>query len=560
MDNPSQKALTPVEHIKSNSQYLRGTIAKGLQDEHTGAIADDDTQLSKFHGIYQQDDRDLRAERKKQKLEPAYSFMIRVRSPGGVLTPQQWLDMDHLAVNFANQTLRLTTRQAIQFHGVVKRNLKNTIASINQSLLDTLAACGDVNRNVMCTPNPTQSKIHGEVFQVSASLSQHLTPATHAYHEIWLDRKKVVSSQEAEPIYGKTYLPRKFKIGIAIPPRNDVDVYTQDLGFIAVIEQNKLLGFNVVVGGGMGMSHGEPDTYPRLGSEIGFCLAHQVNEVAEKVVTIQRDFGDRSNRKHARLKYTLDDRGLDWFTKELNTRLGWELNPGQPIQFNTRGDRYGWTYGTDKLWHLTLYIPNGRINDDGSNQRLTGLREIAKSHTGSFRLTANQNIIVSGVPLTRKSEIEKLAKSFGLLDPNLSRLKANALACVAFPSCGLAMAESERYLPSLLNHLDKLRVKYGINDTSMVTRMTGCPNGCARPYTAEIGFVGKAPGRYNLYLGASFVGDRLNALYKENINEGEILNHLEPLFAHYAKARREGEHFGDFTVRAGYVPAVENRN
>ena len=561
MDNQSQKDLTPVEHIKSNSRYLRGTIADGLTDQQTGAIAEDDTQLSKFHGIYQQDDRDVRAERKKQKLEPAYSFMIRVRSPGGVITPQQWLDMDRLAVSSANNSLRLTTRQAIQFHGVVKKNLKPTIAEINQSLLDTIAACGDVNRNVMCTPNPNQSRVHAEVFQISADLSEHLTPATQAYHEIWLDREKVVSTkEEKEPIYGATYLPRKFKIGVAIPPRNDVDIYTQDLGFIAVIQQGELLGFNVIVGGGMGMSHGEPETYPRLGSDIGFCLPHQVNQVAENVVTIQRDYGDRTNRKHARLKYTIDDRGLGWFIEELNNRLGWDLAPSRTIHFNTRGDRYGWTYGTDQLWHLTLYVPNGRVKDDPGAKRLTGLREIAKRHQGNFRLTANQNVIVSGVPLAQKSEIENLAKSHGLIEPNLDRLTANAIACVAFPSCGLAMAESERYFPSLLRKLEDLRVKHGIENTSTVTRMTGCPNGCARPYTAEIGFVGKAPGRYNLYLGASFTGDRLNALYKENIDEAEILETLDSIFAHFGKSRTEGEAFGDFTVRAGYVPAVPNRD
>lgn len=556
----NDKPLSDVERIKTQSEHLRGTLRESLIEPNTGAIADDDTQLSKFHGIYQQDDRDIRAERKKQKLEPAYSFMIRVRVPGGVMTPQQWLDLDKLAVTHANGTLRLTTRQAIQYHGVVKKNLKATIAGINATLMDTIAACGDVNRNVMCTPNPVQSTVHGQVYEYSAKLSEHLTPQTNAYHEIWMDGKKVESTkEEQEPIYGDTYLPRKFKIGVAIPPRNDTDIFTQDIGFIAITENDQLVGFNVAVGGGMGASHGDPATYPRLGSIIGFCRPDQMNDVAEKIVTTQRDYGDRTNRKHARLKYTIDDRGLPWFKQEVESRLGYSLEPERPYSFVSRGDRYGWSYGTDGLWHLTLFVSNGRLKDDETARSLTGMREIAKIHQGEIRLTANQNLIVAGVPADQKNRIEDLAKLYGLMDSNLSRLAANSMACVAFPTCALAMAESERYMPELLEKINGKLIKYGLENTSIVTRMTGCPNGCARPYAAEIGFVGKAPGRYNLHLGASFVGDRLNTLFKENIDEAEILSVLDGLFADFAKNKSDGERFGDFVIRTGVVEATPNR-
>ncbi|MEM7283037.1 MAG: NADPH-dependent assimilatory sulfite reductase hemoprotein subunit [Pseudomonadota bacterium] len=561
VNSKPETKLTDVERIKTDSKHLRGSLTQSLLDRETGAIATDDTQLSKFHGIYQQDNRDIRAERKKQKLEPAYSFMIRVRVPGGVMSSEQWLAMDELATTHANNTLRITTRQAIQFHGVVKKNLKQTIASINDSLMDTIAACGDVNRNVMCTPNPVQSRLHSEVYELSAKLSEHLTPKTNAYHEIWLDKKKLLDTKsEQEPIYGDTYLPRKFKIGIAIPPRNDVDVFTQDLGFIAIMTEGQLLGFNVVAGGGMGMSHGEPDTYPRLASVIGFCPPDKINEVAEKVVTVQRDYGDRTNRKHARLKYTIDDRGLDWFTEEVNKRLGWTLQQAKPYEFNSRGDRLGWTYGTDGLWHLTVHISNGRLVDGPDGKLLTGMRKIAETHQGEIRLTANQNLIVAGIPSGNRNAVQSIAEAHGLIDKQLSRLVSNAIACVAFPTCGLAMAESERYMPSLLEKIDGLLDANGLKNVPIVSRMTGCPNGCARPYAAEIGFVGKAPGRYNLYLGASFVGDRLNTLYKENIDEAEILESLEPIFADYASNQKEGERFGDYVIRAGYVTATANRS
>lgn len=550
--------LSDVERIKAQSRHLRGTLVESLKDPLTGAFAEDDTQLSKFHGIYQQDDRDVRNERKRQRLEPAYSFMIRVRVPGGVCTTDQWLSMDEIARTRANGTIRLTTRQAFQLHGVIKGKLKTAIQGINQALMDTLAACGDVNRNVMCSPMPPLSEVHREVQAHAESLSEHLTPATRAYHEIWLDGKKLQNPEpDVEPIYGDTYLPRKFKSAFVVPPQNDVDVYAQDLGFIAIVEQGVVRGFNVTVGGGMGMSNGETATYPRLADVMGFCTTEQVNAVAEAVVTIQRDFGDRTNRKHARLKYTIDDRGLDWLRSEVERRLGWQLEEPRPFAFVGNGDVYGWQRSTDGLWHYTLFVQNGRILDAGDRRLMTGLRKIATAHKGDFRLTPNQNLIISNVSDDDREQITELLREFGIENSQqASPLRLHSMACVAFPTCGLAMAESERYLPSLIDRIDERLEVHGLRDEAMTIRMTGCPNGCARPYIAEIGLVGKGPGQYNLYLGAGFAGDRLNKLYRENIDEEEILAALDPLFARYARERNNGEHFGDFAVRIGAVAEV----
>ena len=550
--------LSDVERIKAQSRHLRGTLVESLKDPLTGAFAEDDTQLSKFHGIYQQDDRDVRNERKRQRLEPAYSFMIRVRVPGGVCTTDQWLSMDEIARMRANGTIRLTTRQAFQLHGVIKGKLKTAIQGINQALMDTLAACGDVNRNVMCSPMPPLSEVHREVQAHAESLSEHLTPATRAYHEIWLDGKKLQNPEsDVEPIYGDTYLPRKFKSAFVVPPQNDVDVYAQDLGFIAIVEQGVVRGFNVTVGGGMGMSNGETATYPRLADVMGFCTTEQVNAVAEAVVTIQRDFGDRTNRKHARLKYTIDDRGLDWLRSEVERRLGWQLEEPRPFAFVGNGDVYGWQRSTDGLWHYTLFVQNGRILDAGDRRLMTGLRKIATAHKGDFRLTPNQNLIISNVSDDDREQITELLREFGIENSQqASPLRLHSMACVAFPTCGLAMAESERYLPSLIDRIDERLEVHGLRDEAMTIRMTGCPNGCARPYIAEIGLVGKGPGQYNLYLGAGFAGDRLNKLYRENIDEEEILAALDPLFARYARERNNGEHFGDFAVRIGAVAEV----
>ena len=550
----SAKPLSPVEGIKARSRGLRGTLVESLANPVTGAIADDDTQLIKFHGSYQQDDRDLREERRLQKLEPAFSFMIRTRTPGGICTPAQWLALDEIARTHGNGTLRITTRQAFQFHGVVKGELKPTIQAINRTLMDTIAACGDVNRNVMASVNPVESTLHEEVYQWSVRISEHLLPKTRAYHEIWLDGGKLEGSPEVEPILGQNYLPRKFKTGVVVPPVNDVDVFSQDLGFIAIVEGSKLLGFNLVVGGGMGSTHGEAETFPRLGDVIGFVTPEEVLAAAEAVVTTQRDFGDRTNRRHARLKYTIEDRGLAWFVGEVEKRIGFTLPAAKPYRFTQTGDRFGWIEGHDGRWHLTLRIESGRIADRGEARHLTGLREIARIHAGDFRLTPNQNLIIAGVAPAAKARIEALAREHGLLAGlGVSPLRRDALACVALPTCALAMAEAERYLPEFGAKLDGVMAEHGLAGEPLQLRITGCPNGCARPFLAEVALVGKAPGRYNLYLGGSHEGNRLNALYRENIDEPAILAELGAVFARYAKEREPGERLGGFAWRAGLV-------
>jgi len=546
--------LSPVERIKRDSRLLRGTLAESLQDPLTGAIREDDQVLIKFHGSYQQDDRDIREERRRQKLEPAYSFMIRTRLPGGVCTPAQWLALDDIARRYANGTLRITTRQAFQFHGVIKTELKATMAAINAALIDTIAACGDVNRNVLASANPVESRAHAHVYEWARRLSEHLLPRTRAYHEIWLDGEKVAGSEEVEPIYGPTYLPRKFKAAMVVPPLNDVDVFAQDLGFIAIVERGELLGFNLAVGGGLGATHGDPTTYPRLADVVGFLRPDQLLAVAEAVVTTQRDFGNRAVRKHARLKYTIDARGLDWFVAEITRRQGFALEPPRPFEFTATGDRFGWTEGYDGRWHLTLRTEAGRIADSAEAARLTGLREIAKVHRGDFRLTANQNLIIANVEPAARQFIDALVLRHGL-DGHVraAPVRRDALACVALPTCPLAMAEAERYLPSFGRSVERLLAAHGLRDAPLVLRITGCPNGCARPYLAEVALVGKAPGRYNLHLGGDGRGQRLNVLYRENVDEPSILALLDEAFARWAAERHPGERFGDFAWRARLV-------
>ena len=557
---------TKNEFIKEGSRQLRGTIAEGLADVSTGAISEDDSQLTKFHGTYLQDDRDVRPERAKKKLEKAYSFMIRVRLPGGVTTSKQWLALDAIAGTYANHTLRLTTRQTFQFHGVIKSNMKRTMQALNAALLDTLAACGDVNRNVLAASNPYLSKTHAAVHDLAVKISEHLLPQTGAYHEIWLDGEQVIdetrpAKKDEEPLYGTHYLPRKFKIVIAVPPSNDVDIFAHDLGYIAIVEGGKLVGYNVTVGGGMGMTHGEHDTFPRTADLLGFCTPEQAVDVAEKVVTVQRDWGNRESRKRARLKYTIEDRGLPNFRAEVEKRLGYKLGEPRPYEFTSTGDVIGWEQGSDKKWHLTLFIENGRIKDLPGWSLRTALREIAELHPGGFVVTANQNVIIANVAAKAKAKIEAILKEHGIaIGTDLSGLRRNSMACVALPTCGLALAESERFLPELLTALEESLDKAGLKDDDIVIRMTGCPNGCARPYLAEIGLVGRNPGLYNLYLGAAFNGSRLNKLYAEDVDKVRIVRLLEPLFARYAKEREEGEHFGDFAIRAGYVRATTAGN
>ena len=545
-----------VEDIKSESRRLRGSLLDSLADPVSGSLRESDQTLIKYHGSYQQDDRDIRDERRRQKLEPAYQFMIRTRTPGGVVTPQQWLQLDSIATRYANHSLRITTRQAFQFHGVIKRELKATMQAINATLIDTLAACGDVNRNVMVAANPHESRVHAEVQAWAAKLSTHFLPNSRAYYEIWLDEERVAGSgEEEEPIYGHTYLPRKFKVAFAVPPTNDVDVFANDLGFIAVIEDGALAGFNISIGGGMGASHGDPETYPRVADVIGFITPDQLIAAATAVITTQRDLGNRTLRKRARFKYTIDDHGLETVVSEIESRAGFTLSPARAFLFTHSGDRLGWVQGEDGHWHLTLNLSAGRIADRPGAPHLTGLREIAKVHTGEFRMTGNQNLVIANVADGERARIDALVRAHALDDGlrNGTALARAAFACVALPTCGLAMAEAERYLPEFANRLEPLLETHGLRDAPILLRISGCPNGCSRPYLGEIALVGKAPGRYNLMLGADRRGQRLNTLYRENIPEAEILGALDPLFARYAGEREADEGFGDFLHRAGIV-------
>jgi sulfite reductase (NADPH) hemoprotein beta-component len=541
-----------VERIKAASRGLRGTIVESLADPVTGGLADDDQHLLKFHGSYQQHDRDSAEARRQAKLEPAYSFMIRTRLPGGLVTPAQWLALDALATRYANGTLRLTSRQAFQLHGVLKGDLKPTVAAMNAALVDTIAACGDVNRNVLATPGPLASPVHAEVQALAEDLSARLLPRTRAYHEIWLDGEKVAPAQEAETVLGANYLPRKFKSAIAVPPVNDVDIFAHDLGFIAIEEDGRLVGFNLTAGGGLGATHGDAKTYPRLADVVGFLTADHLLAVSEAVVTTQRDFGDRGERKHARLKYTIEDRGLDWFRAELERRLGFELEPPRPFEFTTTGDRFGWSEDSAGRWHLTLRIESGRVADRGDRRLRSGLKRIAEVHRGHFRLTPNQNLIVADVADGDRWRVDALVAGYGLDAYRKSRAIAlESLACVALPTCPLAMAEAERYLPSVTGAIDALMDRHGLGGEPLLFRVSGCPNGCSRPYLAEVALVGKAPGRYNLHLGGARDGRRLAALYRENLDEPAILAELDPLFAAWSAERTRGESFGDYLHRSG---------
>jgi len=544
------------EGIKLRSRALRGSILEGLGQGWTGALADDDTQLTKFHGIYQQDDRDLRAERGRKRMEPALSFMARLRIPGGRVTGEQWLQLDAIARERANGTIRLTTRQTIQYHGIIKGNLQPAIAAVNDALLDTIAACGDVNRNVIATSNPHESPAHAAALDMARTLSDGLLPKSRAWHEIWLGEELVAGGEpEHEPLFGTTYLPRKFKIAIAVPPQNDVDVYAHDLGLIAAVEDGITVGYDVVVGGGMGMTHGEPDTFPRTGDTIGFCTPDQALAVADAVVRVQRDNGNRAVRKHARLKYTIERMGLDAFKREVEGHLGYALPPARGATFAGTGDRLGWHESADGTWHYGLLIENGRVHDLPTRRLMAGLRAIANIHRGELVMTANQNLVIAGVAPDDKAGIVAALAQHGL-DGGASPLRQRAMACVALPTCGLALAESERYMPDLVTALDAVMAEAGLSGDEVVLRMTGCPNGCARPYMAEIALVGRGPGRYHLYLGGAFDGTRLNKLYRRDVDHAGVLAALSPLLHGWAAGRHPGEHFGEWVIRAGHVAAT----
>lgn len=546
---------SPVEKIKTNSQGLRGTITESLGNEITGSISDDDQAVIKFHGMYQQDDRDRREERAEKMLERLYTFMIRLRLPGGVLSPEQWIALHHIAGEHSTGTIKITTRQTVQLHGLVKSKIKPTIQAFNSVALDSIATCGDINRNVTCTANPAQSKAHAAVFAYADKISELLKPKTRAYYEIWLDEEQIAERIEEDPLYQDRYLPRKFKIGIAIPPNNDTDVFTNDIGLIAIIENDQLRGFNIAVGGGLSTTHGNPETYARLATVIGFAdTEEKVLRSVYEVLTVQRDYGNRSDRKRARLKYTVDTYGIDWFRQEVEQRAGFKLEQPRPFTFEERKDYYGWRQDHNRLWHYTLFIENGRVLDENDYLLKTGLLEIAHTGKAAFHFTGNQNLMLANIAEVDKPSIEKLLEEYGIAQvaARASGLRKNSMACVALPTCPLALAEGQRYLPELIDKLEPILDKYGLNKDEIVIRMTGCPNGCGRPYAAEIGLIGTSPGRYNLQIGGDRQGLRLNKIYKADIAEADILFELDGLFAAYKIEHYEGETFGDFAFRTKF--------
>ncbi|WP_419209232.1 assimilatory sulfite reductase (NADPH) hemoprotein subunit [Photobacterium leiognathi subsp. mandapamensis] len=554
----TDQKLSDNERLKRESNFLRGTIEQDLGDRMTGGFTADNFQLIRFHGMYQQDDRDIRAERAKQKLEPLHNVMLRARMPGGIITPKQWLAIDKFADEHTSYgSIRLTTRQTFQFHGVLKPNIKLMHQTLNSIGIDSIATAGDVNRNVLCTTNPVESELHQEAYEWAKKISEHLLPKTRAYAEIWLDGEKLETTDE-EPILGSNYLPRKFKTTVVIPPQNDVDVHANDLNFVAIADNGKLVGFNVLVGGGLAMTHGDHSTYPRRADDFGFIPLEKTLDVAAAVVTTQRDWGNRSNRKNAKTKYTLDRVGSDVFKAEVEKRAGVKFEDSRPYEFTDRGDRIGWVEGIDGKHHLALFIENGRLLDYPNKPLKTGVAEIAKVHKGDFRMTANQNLIVAGVLAKDKKKIEKIARDHGLIDDGVSEQRKNSMACVSLPTCPLAMAEAERFLPEFVTDVEGILEKHGLKkDENIILRVTGCPNGCGRAMLAEIGLVGKAPGRYNLHLGGNRNGTRVPKMYRENITVAQIMDEIDGLVSRWSTERQEGEDFGDFTIRAGIIEEVK---
>jgi sulfite reductase (NADPH) hemoprotein beta-component len=549
------------ERLKLDSNYLRGTISEDLADNLTGGFTPDNYQLIRTHGMYQQDDRDIRAERQKQKLEPLHNVMLRARMPGGIITPTQWLAVDKFSQDKTSYgSIRLTTRQTFQFHGVLKPDIKLMHQTLNDYGIDAIATAGDVNRNVLCTSNPVESELHQEAYEWAKKISQHLLPKTRAYAEIWLDGEKIEGGTETddiEPILGKSYLPRKFKTTVVIPPQNDIDVHANDLNFVAIAENGKLMGFNVLVGGGLAMTHGDKSTYPRKADDFGYVALKDTLVIAAAVVTTQRDWGNRVNRKNAKTKYTLDRVGIETFKAEVEKRAGVEFAESRPYQFTFRGDRFGWVKGIEGKHHLTLFIENGRLIDVPNSPLKSGVAEIAKVHKGDFRMTANQNLIVAGVAESDKDNIEAIARQYGLIKDGTSKQRQNSMACVAFPTCPLAMAEAERYLPGLVTKVEAILIKHDVSEEHVILRVTGCPNGCGRAMLAEIGLVGKGPGKYDMYLGGNHGGTRIPKLYKESVDEAGILTEINQLVEHWSKERYTDEGFGDFTIRASIVTEVK---
>lgn len=541
--------LTKNEGLKTGNPLLTGTIAQTLADASAERFSDDDYEFLKFHGIYQQDDRDQR------KVAKHYMMMVRTKFPGGVLTAPQYLVCDLLATKYANNTLRITTRQDFQFHGIVKSNLRQSMKDLNEALVSTIAACGDVERNVMAPPTPATSPFVAQVLEEAKKLSDALCPRTPGYHGIWLNGQQLDLNGEAnaafvDPLYGKQYLPRKFKTAFAIPPLNDIDIFTNDLGFIVIAENGRLVGYNMLAGGGMGMSHGNTQTFPRVADVIGFIPPEHLESAAKAVIGIHRDFGDRTNRKHARLKYVLEERGVEWFKIEVEERMGIKLQPALPFEFTKQGDLLGWHQQADGNYFLGLFVENGRVRDAEGYQLKTGLRRVIEKFQPEVRLTASQNLLLVNVRPEQREGIEQLLSEHGVSVKNpFSPTRLASMACPALPTCGLALAESERTMPGILTNVEGLLSELGLQNEELIIRMTGCPNGCARPYMAEIAFVGKGPNKYQVYFGGNEASTRLNRLYKDSVKGDDLINELRIVLDRYKKERNRGERFGDFSAR-----------
>jgi sulfite reductase (ferredoxin) len=540
-----------VERIKAASNGLRGTIAQELA-EPTERFGEDDHQLLKFHGIYQQEDRDQRKAARGTDAPKAYSFMVRTKNPGGYVPAAFFLGLAEIARTLASGTLRVTTRQAFQLHGVHKSNLKEVIATIGETLGSTLGACGDINRNVLSAAAPFATPAYRIAREAARAIADLLTPRTGAYYEIWYDGELAhTTQQEAEPIYRDVYLPRKFKIAVGVAGDNSVDIYTNDIGVVPVLSDvNVLLGYDLFVGGGLGATHRKPGTYPRLSDEFGFVEPADLLPFVRAIVEAQRDYGDRTNRKHARLKYTIADRGIDWFRSEVERYANKKMAPFRPLPAWQHRDYLGWHEQGDGRLFVGLSIENGRIKDDERARTFSALCAIVAEYDIDLVLTPQQNVLLVDIPRAVRPAIEALLASHGVRPIEaISLIERNAMACPALPTCGLALAESERSLPGIVDVLEARLAELGLSKEPISIRMTGCPNGCARPSTAEIGIVGVSADRYNISIGGSFNSTRLNKLYREMVPAAEIAAVLDPLFVDFAKDRQPGESFGDFTLR-----------
>lgn len=545
--------MSNAEQTKANSHFLRGGIEEALSQPTSGFSATD-ALLLKFHGLYQQENRDTRQERKAEHQNKTHTFMIRTKVPGGRITAAQYLAHDRLASEVTHSPLRITSREGFQLHGVLKDALPVTLQAIQRVLLTTFGACGDVARNIVLCPRLGNSQLANALWQQAAQLSQYLTPRARAYAEIWLDGASVatLSTPEEESVYGHTYLPRKFKIGFATPDDNCVDVLTQDLGFVASIENNQLVGFHVFVGGGLGMTHNKPTTFPALGSPLAWIPPSHVLPLATAVVETFRDWGDRKNRKHARLKYLVTERGIPWLQAEVEKRMGDVLPSPRSIRLTHAHSHLGWQHQNDGRWSVGLYVENGRIVDTDRYALKTALRKIVGQYTPDIRLTADQNLLLVNVWEPDRAPINAILSEHGVSPvEEIASVRHRAMACPALPTCSLALSEAERVFPHLLQEFEQTLAFLGLEHEAPLIRMTGCPNGCARPYTAEIGIVGRSGDQYVLYLGGNHLGTRLGEPVATMVRRSEIVATLHPVFVAFRATRLRDEHFGDFCHRLG---------